>query len=418
MYSEWSSLVEEIKGEGSLNNVLSVYPIHAGKGVVNIVLKSLTDPPRAKDLPMSLQTHDQVKWTMDVISYGLALPLTEHKLMHLCIDVYDSWLSAINEPKKSVPRPVKETPDTYVQIIFKQLSQVFTPRQETTPSSGIGVSSSTAQLHLDNQALLCDRVLRICHQIIMEARTKMTRETWDCLLLCLLRINSIVLCPPPEPNTIAAHLKAFPVHVLFAAWLHASIRCFPRPQLWKSLHELCTQWRHHRFLANQWTHLIYTLTYQVISNLYTQKFLKDIQPSNSRMDTDFGKIISNMPYNVLVQCWYRMLHSLGNPVELAYPSIIASLPAFQQKHASSEGEGHHHSVGAATKQQPLVALPRIYHELMRGVATLVYLFLGQDVNWNEWDEADGAEDPALKRHDSSGKGQGKKMGCPSIFICM
>ena len=416
MYSDWSSLVDEIRGENSLDNILDAYPAHAGKDVVNIVLKSLTEPPRAKDLPMSLTTHEQVRWTMDVISYGLALPLTEHKLMHMCVDVYDSWLSAVYEAKKSVPKPVKDDPDTYVQIIFRQLSQVFTPRPEASTQGSL--SSSHAQLHLDNQAVLCKRVLQICHQAVVDSRTKMSRESWDCLLLCLLRINDIILSPPLEPNSIAANLKATPVHVLFEAWLRASIGCFPRPQLWKSLHELCCQWRHHGCLANQWTRLTYTLTYQVIANLYTVEYLSEIQPSGARLDRDFKKIIAEMPYDVLVQCWYRVLHALGNPVELAYPHLIAQLPAFRRHNAASAaGPSSSFSSEESTQttkkrgpptQAHLAALPRIYHELMRGVSTLVYLFLGQDVGWNEWDEIDGYtfEEHPLKRHDSGKVGQG------------
>ena len=406
--------MEEIRGEGTLKNVLSAYPFQAGKDVVNIVLKSLTETPRSRDLPMSLSTHDQVKWTMDVISYGLALPLTEHKLIHLCIDVYKSWLTAVgSKPEKSVPKVVKDAPDTYVQLIFKQLSQVFIPRQDGS-SAGLAQSSSTLQLHSDNQAILCRRVLEICDSVVTAPKARMSRETWDCLLLCLLRVNNIILSPPQEPNSIAANLKALPVHVLFEAWLRACINCFPRPQLWKSLHELCGSWRHHGCLAMQWTRLVYTLTYQVIANLYKEDYLSDIQPSNSRLDMDFKKIVLEMPYDVLVQCWYRVVHTLGNPVELAYPQIIAQLPAFQAKGSSDAlGRDGGEQSTVRSKHHPvatpyLAALPRIYHELMRGVATLVYLFLGQDVGWSEWDEAGGSwlDDPThLMRQGSSGKGE-------------
>lgn len=333
MYSEWSSLVDEIRGEVSMDNVLNAYPPHAGKDVVNIIIKSLTEAPRAKDLPVSLVTHDQVKWTMDVIGYGLAMPLSEQKLMHLCVDVYESWLSSIHEPKKSVPRPMKESPDEYIQVIFKQLSQVFTPRPETMPSSSsaaLSLSSSTIQLLLANQSQLCKRVLSIFHQAVTNSRTSMSREAWDCLLVCLLRVNDLTLSPPLETNSIAANLRVLPVHVLFEAWLRASIHCFPRPQLWKSLHELCTQWRHHACLANQWTRLVYTLSYHVIAHLYTQDYLSDVHPSTSMMDSNFEKIVVDMPYDVLVQCWYRTLRTLGNPVELAYPGVISKLPAFQK----------------------------------------------------------------------------------------
>ena len=124
-----------------------------------------------------------------------------------------------------------------------------------------------------------------------------------------------------------------------------------------------------------------------------------------------------MPYDVLVQCWYRVVHTLGNPVELSYPNIIAQLPAFQAKENPHHGErttsSKHHPLPVSSSSSYLAALPRIYHELMRGVATLVYLFLGQDVGWNEWDETDGGvgleDHTSLKRHDS-GKG-GRGHGC-------
>ncbi len=401
MYSEWSSLVNEIREESSLTNVLNAYPTHSSKDVVNIILKSLTDTPKAKDLPVSLTTHNQVKWTMDVIGHGLALPLSEHNLMHLCVDVYDGWLSSIYEPKKSVPKPVKENHDDYVPIIFKQLCQVFAQRQDTLSHS----TNPSVIVQLENQAILCKRILHILHNAIVHPATRMARETWDCLLCCLLRVSNIILAPPAESLSLATNLKATPVHVLFEAWLRASIHSFPRPQLWKSLYELCSQWRHHRCLANQWTRLVYTLTYHVISHLYTMNFLKDIVPSSHRLDDNFKHIIAEMPYDVLVQCWYRMLHTLGNPVELSYPRIITNSPAFQKYFTDREGGGE---INRSKSQSSTTSsanpggggaaadlgvdgnlLPLIYHELMRGVATLVYLFLGQDVYWQGWSEGEG-----------------------------
>lgn len=440
MYSEWSSLVDEIRQISSLDNVLSAYPAHASKEMVSITLKSLNDAPRAKELPMSLKTSEEVKWTMEVISHGLALPLAEYKLIHACIDVYERWLTALVDPKKSVPQPLKDTPNVYAPIIFRQLSQVFVRRKD----QGVGLASSTQQLQLDNQAILCERVLATIHNMMLNySKTKISRETWDCLLMCLLRTTDIILSPSPEPGSIAAALKALPVHTLFEAWLRASISCFPRPQFWKSLLELCVRWRHHGCLANQWTRLTYTLTYQVrgqgskvagsgsdsigwcvgfkggllctlqvIGHLYKTEYLGNIEPSGTRLDADFKRIVSDMPYDVLVQCWYRVLHALGNPVELAYPKIMARLPAFQSGAEGREGslsrakhqQHHHHQA----RPPQLTALPRIYHELMRGVATLVYLFLREDVGWNEWDEVDGHGGPSdLDRRDSGGGKQGQ-----------
>lgn len=397
MYSEWSSLVDDIRDEesSSLDNVLKAYPTNVGKEVVKLVLKALKDTTphssSTKELAsdtVTLTTHQQVEWSMGVIGYGLSLPLTEHDLMHVCIDTYEIWLSVVYDAKYSCPGPVIEEPDLYVQVMFRQLCQVFNERPETVPSTGSS-SSSNVQLMLENQALLCNRVLRMWHNAVTQRTTKMSRESWDCLLYSLLRVANLVLAPPAEPNGLAMNLKSLPVHVLFEAWLLASVHAFPRPQLWKSLCELCHHWRHHRCLATEWSHLIYTLTFKVISHLYTANYLHNINPSPVRLDKNFQGVVEYMPYDISVQCWYRILHILGDPVELAYPMEIGNLPAFKRYALErEEGQRYRHPQLSPT-QASLAALPLIYHELMRGVATLIYLFLGRDVTWDEWD---GGED--------------------------
>ena len=394
MYADWSSLVEEIKDEDSrsLDDALKAFPQAVGKGVVKIVLKALNDTQAlsssqkesGNEPTVTLTTHRQVEWTMSVISYGLSLPLAEQDLMHLCIDTYENWITVVYDPKPTVPAPVKEQPDLYVQAIFRQLCQVFEEHPETVPSANSSGNSSAIQVMLENQALLCNRVLRMLHMTVIQSASKLSRESWECLLMSLLRVANVVLAPPLEQNSLAVNLKSLPIHVLFVSWLQASVHAFPRPQLWKSLYELCHHWRHHACLANQWTRLVYTLTYKVISNLYTENYLSDIAPSPIRLDKNFQKIIDTMPYDVSIQCWYRILHTLGDPVELAYPMSIATLPAFKKFTQEREGGARYRSQQTPT-QASLATLPRIYFELMRGVATLVYLFQGKDVSWVDWE---------------------------------
>ena len=388
MYSEWSSLVEDIRDEelSSPGNVLQAYPTNVGKEVVKLVLKALVDLPghsSTKEVPtVSLTTHQQVEWSMGVIGYGLSLPLTEHNLMHICIDTYEIWLSVMYDPNALVPGPVKEEPDLYAQVMFRQLCQVFNERPETVPSTSSS-SNSNIQLMLENQALLCNRVLRMWHYAVTKSTIKMSRESWDCLLYSLLRVTNLVLAPPMEPNSLATNLKSLPIHVLFVVWLLASVQAFPRPQLWKSLYELCHHWRHHRCLINQWTRLVYTLTFKVISHLYSPSYLQEVEPSPDRLDKNFQGIVHQMSYDIAVQCWYRILHTLGDPVELAYPQVIAGLPGFK-KYASEREEGQkYRPPQLPPTQTSLAALPLIYHELMRGVASLIYLFMGKDVLWDE-----------------------------------
>ena len=46
--------------------------------------------------PVSPITKQQeVDWLMEVLCYGLSLPLTEHETVRACVDVYCEWLSAL-----------------------------------------------------------------------------------------------------------------------------------------------------------------------------------------------------------------------------------------------------------------------------------------------------------------------------------
>ena len=44
---------------------------------------------------------EEITWFMEVICYGLSLPLSEHDTVKDCVNVYCEWLSALlpGEPK-------------------------------------------------------------------------------------------------------------------------------------------------------------------------------------------------------------------------------------------------------------------------------------------------------------------------------
>ena len=107
------------------------------------------------------------------------------------------------------------------------------------------------------------------------------------------------------------------------------------------------------------------------------------------------QMVSNLPDDALVQCWFRMLHTLGNPVEVSYASAIVNTPSFKQL-ATELGSGGPESV---SRHQCLEKLPSIFQEAMRGVATLVALFLGVD--------------DFLEEQQGGGGGGGHELSAPS-----
>lgn len=69
----------------------------------------------------------QVKWTMEVLCYGLTLP-PDSETVKLCVDVYTDWMTALSSPRGSIPQPILKEPNLYVQTILKHLYNLFLTR--------------------------------------------------------------------------------------------------------------------------------------------------------------------------------------------------------------------------------------------------------------------------------------------------
>lgn len=72
----------------------------------------------------------QVTWCMDVICFGLSLPLTEHETIKDCVNVYCEWMTALHpQPRISVPKPICENANMYCRKIISHFHNLFVPRQ-------------------------------------------------------------------------------------------------------------------------------------------------------------------------------------------------------------------------------------------------------------------------------------------------
>lgn len=67
---------------------------------------------------------------MEVICFGLSLPLTEHDVIKDCVNVYCEWLSALLPTcKVCVPRPVCNEANMYARKIITHCHHLFVPRE-------------------------------------------------------------------------------------------------------------------------------------------------------------------------------------------------------------------------------------------------------------------------------------------------
>uniref|UniRef100_A0A0B7AW45 Ral GTPase-activating protein subunit alpha/beta N-terminal domain-containing protein n=1 Tax=Arion vulgaris TaxID=1028688 RepID=A0A0B7AW45_9EUPU len=188
MYCDWASLQEEIQCDRGHQSVLHKFPASVGREVACHVVKHIAQNlsiAAGTDEPSSLQDEKDVNWTMEVLCFGLSLPLTEHETINNCVKVYVEWLTALLNPKPCVPRPIIEDANPFAQVILHHLLNLFTPRPD-----------SVSDL-VSKQAVLCHRVLRAIEHVAKES-VILTRETWEVLLKFLLAANDSLLSPPTE----------------------------------------------------------------------------------------------------------------------------------------------------------------------------------------------------------------------------
>ncbi|XP_061428137.1 ral GTPase-activating protein subunit beta isoform X2 [Lethenteron reissneri] len=346
MYSEWRSLQHLIERDQGHLSVLHSFPESVGRDVVVAVVRPLSQPTADS----ILHTDKEVKWTMEVLCFGLSLAL-DGDAVRLCVDVYTEWLRALAEPRlPNLPTPVRREPNAYSRNIFKHLYNLFVPRSD----------GSTQK-----QAELCRGVLHAVQRLARDATT-MERETWEELLLFLLHINDTLLAAPTHIGGLAEQLADKLIAVLFEAWMLACARCFPTPPFWRTAREMVACWRHHTAVVDQWSRVVSALTSRLLRFMYGPVF-----PLFKVPEEDAGLIPPDMENDCVAQTWFRFLHMLSNPVELSNPGVVASTPRFQQTLLEVGGVLHD-----VPQFQCLRQLPVIFFRAMRGVSTLVDAFLG------------------------------------------
>ncbi|CAB1315520.1 unnamed protein product, partial [Coregonus sp. 'balchen'] len=309
MYSEWRSLHLVVQSDQGHLSVLHSYPPAIGRDVANAVVKPLG-----------------VKWTMEVLCYGLTLPL-DGDTVKLCVDVYTDWMMALVTPRNSIPQPIVKEPNFYVQTILKHLHNLFMPRPE-----------HYSPMHFR----LCQQVLTAVLKLARDSGSGMARETWEKLAEKL-------------------------ISVLFEVWFMACTRCFPTPPYWKTAREMLANWRHHPPVVEQWSKVIAALTSRLLRFTYGPSF-----PLYKVPEEEANLIPTEMDNDCVAQTWFRFLHMLSNPVDLSSPLTVSSTPKFQEQLLGVSGVPQeviqHHPC--------LKQLPQIFFRAMRGVSCLVDAFLG------------------------------------------
>ncbi|KMQ94370.1 hypothetical protein RF55_5482 [Lasius niger] len=364
MYSEWASLSTLIQqGSEESQSVLEKFPPGAGKEVALSIVRQLAANLGITQAgePSPLSTDKEVQWCMEVICFGLSLPLAEHDTVRDCVNIYCEWLSALySTPKISVPRPIIDDSNFYARKIISHFHNLFVPRK--------GEGTDT----INRQAVLCHRVLRTLQQIARGPAT-LERETWESLLLFLIGINDALLAPPATREDAGEQLCERVLGVLLEVWLVSCERNFPSPPLWRTLRESCLRWRHRLALVEQWNRVCLALTARLLQIMYGPMF-----PELKISEEDTQLVPPTMSDEAVAQAWYRLLRTIGDPVDLCRPAVVSQTQAFLQYAIASP------NVIDPCQHPCLQSLPQIFLKAIKGIAGQVDAFLamtslGQDI---------------------------------------
>ncbi|XP_011343434.1 ral GTPase-activating protein subunit beta isoform X5 [Ooceraea biroi] len=374
MYSEWASLSTLIQqGSEESQSVLEKFPPGAGKEVALSIVRQLAANLGITQAgePSPLSTDKEVQWCMEVICFGLSLPLAEHDTVRDCVNIYCEWLSALySTPKISVPRPIVDDPNFYARKIISHFHNLFVPRKgEVWPFlyQDLGIDT------INRQAVLCHRVLRTLQQIARGPAT-LERDTWESLLLFLIGINDALLAPPATREDAGEQLCERVLGVLLEVWLVSCERSFPSPPLWRTLRESCLRWRHRLALVEQWNRVCLALTARLLQIMYGPMF-----PELKISEEDTQLVPPTMSDEAVAQAWYRLLRTIGDPVDLCRPAVVSQTQAFLQYAIASP------NVIDPCQHPCLQTLPQIFLKAIKGIAGQVDAFLGvsQACCWEE-----------------------------------
>ncbi|XP_039256619.2 ral GTPase-activating protein subunit beta-like isoform X2 [Styela clava] len=396
MYSEWTSVKTEVQDLEKCTSVLHHYLPSVGRDVAKSVVTSLlggggssngSRTPDIGNIPRFRQD-SEVKWTMEVVCFGLSLTLMELDTLRESVNVYLDWLTVLTVPKATVPEPILKNPLSYVRQMIYHLQNLFIPRTDGAVST---------------QVSLCQNVLRTIQNVVQNSML-LDRETWETILMFMLNVCDKLLAAPSQPNGLAEQLCELLMQTFMQVWLLSCARSFPSPPLWKTARLLFAGWRHHPPVVEYWCKITAALTARVVEVTHGPSYPKLKIP-----DEDLKYLPNDLSNEVMTQTWYRMLHMINNPVDLSNANLISKYQGFFETAFTRD------NLQEPAQHPSLAMLPTIFLRALRGISTHVDAFLGisgqkrSEITYpNVLTKISNPETPTIMR--KAGKSASRKQG--------
>ncbi|KAG9297725.1 hypothetical protein G9A89_011240 [Geosiphon pyriformis] len=319
------------------SDVLGKFPLVVRKVLISEITQTLL---QAHD-PNLLSSPTHVRWVMEAIGQGFALPLEEMAITANSKELYSQWLFEPNfRPAAIRDLTGKPEEQEFWQVIFHHYSLLFQPRTPntnaaqvptpTTPGFPASVNQTTSNYtHIQRHIELCKGVLIV---LTMAGRTlgpQFSEDTWLVLLKVVLGITDCLL---REPSTITTtdnsnldkrfsgtsmgdELCEHLLRVLFELWLRSKIQ---NVEMWNILKKCFNLWTHRSQAIHQWNATTLALAQRVARLLYGPKEGADMVS----ISVGGYNVGLDLPTEFVYYAWHRMIYLIDYPCALP-PSNFA-----------------------------------------------------------------------------------------------
>lgn len=195
----------------------------------------------------------------EIFRQSFLLPFAHSTTMRRVISVYKEWVS---KTSRDVPLFLEEPekPDSALEVRVG-LQKVI--RAFVSNSANVFVLSIPPDHPhiLEEQVDMCKRVLNIYRFMVM--KLDMDKETWEQLLLILLRITSIVIprqLPIRKEEVLGGRLAPAFFQTLIVTWIRANLHVHISITFWEEFQKTLSQLTEWEELIREWSKTMDTIT--------------------------------------------------------------------------------------------------------------------------------------------------------------
>ncbi|KAG0000864.1 hypothetical protein BGZ79_005377 [Entomortierella chlamydospora] len=242
-----------------------------------------------------------MRWVMEVLGQGFALPLEELSIAQETTQLYSQWLF---EPQLR-PLAFRLAAGTADEQLLYQLP-----------------TAVLIQRHIE----LCKKVLTVLTMAGRQLGNTFSEETWEVLLKVILGVTDSLLREQPikssasmsEHSRMSDDLCEHLLRVLFELWLRSNIR---QVQMWDILKLCFNGWTHRILVLHQWAASSLGLCQRVVRLLYGPGQGTDVV----NLAVGGYNIGLDLQADFALYAWHRIIYLLKSPASLTPTNCLAAV---------------------------------------------------------------------------------------------